>query len=205
METCDRLWLYFDKILPLVGVVIGPWLGPFVANRIQNRNNKKALKAEFIQSIYLFFNYRKARYGSAIRSNYNAALASLVWSQLRKLDISQVERIEHERQYSVLKDVADNAESRQHHYFDKLIEIEGVILKQLTDIQRFYGGKTYDAIHNLIQPHLDESNSLRTHDFKSMPKAEFDNVKYSEIIKEFDDDLAKRGDELIRDVMNVFN
>lgn len=187
-----------DKILPLIGVLIGLWLGPYFASRIQNKNAKKTLRAEFVQSIYMFFNYRKARYGSAIRSNYNAALANRVWKNLRNLSLTEIERKENERQYSVLKDIADKAEERQYFYYDRLIEIEGLIIKQLSEIQRHFGVKIYKSVKELIQPHLDESNSLRTPNFLIMSPQEFEEVDYNKVIATFDDELATKCDKLIK-------
>ena len=188
-----------DKILPLVGVLIGLWLGPMFANRIQNRNNKNALKAELIQSIYLFFNYRKAGYGATIRSNYNSEMARRAWDKLKNVEQSLEMRNENERQFSVVKNNADKEESRSNEYFDKLIEIEAIMLKQLTDIQRFYGNETYNAVSKLIQPHLDESNSSFLSDIGSMTNVDEKSNTY-DIIEKLDNELTKKGDELIQKV-----
>lgn len=70
----------------------------------------------------------------AIRSNYHAVLASRSWKQLSDLHLNENTRREIERQYTVLKDVADRAEDRQHHYYDKLIEVEGVIFRDTLEL-----------------------------------------------------------------------
>ena len=196
---------FLEKILPLIGVVIGLWLGPLVSNRIQNKNNKKALRAELIYSLYMFFNYRKVTYGSSMRTTFNGRLSSNIWKSLRKLDIEPTERRELERQYQVLKDVADKAEDRQHQSVDKIIEFEGEILKQLSLVQRYYGTAIYKSVYRLIQPHIDESNSFRPMNFHFMPEqefAEYNRSDYANELHKIDEDMAKKCDDLIKKVQN---
>jgi len=140
-----------------------------------------------------------------MRTTYNGRLASNIWRTLRRLDIEPTERRELERQYQVLKDVADKAEDRQHQSVDKIINFEGEILKQLIFVQRYYGTSIYKSVNRLIQPHIDESNSYRPVNFHLMSEQEFekyDRSDYAKQLHQIDEDMAKKCDDLVKKILD---
>lgn len=193
-------WL--DKILPLVGVIIGAMLTPWIAFKMEKTRRKLSLKPELVQITYIFFNLWKLNISIHNNAEFQKRYAYLVSELLSSpnIDISQKELKSRDFD-TLMKDIfilQDNAKVN----FEKMMEIEAKLLSMTTEFQKYYGEIVYIKLSNLIRPLVDESNNTSAlHNYFEFSADEINRIK-KELPKEIDK-KAKEIDAKCNKVVNM--
>ena len=187
-------WL--DKILPLIGVLIGALLTPLLSSRIENKKVKSSLKPELVRFLYMFYNLLKEHYTLSTYENLNGRKQHLANMDANNLNLSVEQRTEIKRQYDTFQQ--DDLRSQEYIRvnFKRLIKVEASILSNISQIQVYYDKELYDKLMKLIQPEISKSNNPQSiFDFSNSTEAQMREAKIRDGLLakslELDQDYAK--------------
>lgn len=189
-----------DKLLPLVGVLIGGIIGlasPWVSHRLEIKKRKRSLKYDLVNNVYVLYNLLKLEVG----------LQNQLRFITKRLDLANEKKIIHYQndliEYNELNKSLDNN-------FMKMTEIESKLIALNAEVGDYYSAKINNALSELLsKPLSDSNNSARIIiDFDSITDEEY--VKNStKILNEYNSKMSaifqSDCDLLINKIKILFN
>lgn len=126
-----------DKILPLIGVLIGVLMSPWVIHRIEKGKRKDSLKYQLIESIYLM--------SKLVQVHSNSC--NLYWFYHQRLEVMRVKIPTHS---TIARDEIEVSKynEKMHNSYDALSEIEAKIISMKVEVRDHYSHKKISQLNN---------------------------------------------------------
>ena len=195
-------WL--DKILPLIGVVIGALITPWVTNRIERAKTRDLVKSNIIKDVYIFFNQWKENVTNINNRYFSFRLSEIVSNILIKNELDSIQRAERIRQFEILVKDIFNMEEHGKATYTKMVETEAEMLSCLSNAKGFLDTNKYNRLSKIIKSLIERSNMpSELHDYLAVDPIQIDNLK--QVLpkqlrvkhNEMDAECAKITDELL--------
>lgn len=195
---------WFDKILPLLGVLIGALMTPWVTNRIEKGREKLLLRRELIKSVHIFFNLWKEGIMLLNNRDFSTRLAYFMSYSLSHHQLDPILRAEKTREHKIIMKDIFNMNATHEVNYHKMMEIEADILSALAQSKRFYSSDTTLKLSQLLRPLIDQSNAqFEFYDYALLDESGIDEAKRAlpNLLrgkhKEMDAECKKAIDELL--------
>jgi hypothetical protein len=168
-----------DKILPLLGVVLGAFLSPLVSHFLERNKRKQNLKSELIEELSALFGMNKDHFIVINEQAFLNRYIILISSQLSG------EKNESDRDYlkfeinRVLQRM-QNLNERFKDSYSTLVAIESRIQSLIFETRDIYGKDVFRSVNSLLQPVIRESNDNEKaylHDYQNLEKEALDAVQ----------------------------
>lgn len=168
-----------NSILPLIGVIIGGLLSPYVTSKMENVKIRKSIKPRLIQQLYLFFNYRKMNINELTLSNLASKHFQFLNLELSREDLLDEHRIILQSKAKATSEKIDENRTLRKETFSKLTEIESTIISLIFEVRSHYGENTFTKVYELVTPYIDASNVVENNDeeIESILKGENPDIK----------------------------
>jgi hypothetical protein len=204
--TEKNIFLIITICGSLLSVAMGALLSPFVASRIEKRKQKNNLKPELMKEVSLLFSLRKSLFLSLNYERFHSVKAHILWTQLRKTNLTGEARQEIERQYNVHKEDIDDLSAKGNEYYDKVNASEAQITYLLAQVEIYFGKKTYNSIYYILYPYLSNFVTKLLYDYSKQMKdgVELDGDDFTNQVNFYNVEMEKLRREVQKSLSSLF-
>lgn len=181
------------SILPLVGVVLGLYIAPMIANR----KRKWEIKSELFQTIFLYYNAKKCYLHKTNYQMFHDQRRSIVAKKLREDEGGKEARAELLRQHDVCKGWADRHHAEAWHWYTEMINLDGRVSLLLVQCPYYFKKTRKRDVRADIEKHLYRDKVTSLLDYGDMDEKHLDKAwpkiepVLSEKYKEIDESRGK--------------
>lgn len=206
--TYGLITLLAGALIGLVTATVTSYINKLNTEASEIRKSRDALTVEIIETLSLFYNYRKFYVACDNGLCLTTAKIGHVWLNLKKNGLSENETDDLQREEKLLDKERDSYARSVDLYFEKLLGCESKIYGQLVKIERYYNLSKYTELSTVLMGVINEGNS--TNRF-----AEYDTVDaqvFSRQAREYDQwhtnamhVMQERCNDVITDIKNKLN
>ncbi len=157
-----------DQFLSGVFILLGVWLGAYITNRSNRKNERRLAKAKLVEAISLFFSLKKEIFYSI-----NAGSIAIAEYNNLKIHDSQIANVEKEIRDAI--NVIEHNRRLDEKYKQALMETRAKINGLVVEVESLFGTEKGNAVLEMISKYLTSNtpDPIQYYDWKKLPYEEF--------------------------------
>ena len=201
----EKFLQILDKILPLVGVIIGAAITPWVSSIIEKQRHKRLIKANLIKSLHIFHSYWKMDFSLANTIPFKMRESNDLSTNIGQTDAPE-EKERLQRKFDVFERDLFRKSETHLRITERKMEVEADIESLLMQTLQYFGVTKYNKVEIELRFYLEESHEQKQlYKYLHMEIESFPNLLEQVLaqIKEKHAELEKKQKRIVSKVQDT--